>query len=67
MMSRMNLVATLVAILAVVGTAEQGNLRTRELVNAEEVSEIFFAALCEVVTRRNNYGPQYICIYIGDM
>ena len=38
MMSRMNLVATLVAILAVVGTAEQGNLRTRELVNTQEVS-----------------------------
>ena len=38
MMSRMNLVATLVAILAVVGTAEQGNLRTRELVNNQEVS-----------------------------
>ena len=39
MMSRMNLVATLVAILAVVGTADQGNLRTRELVNTQEVSE----------------------------
>jgi hypothetical protein len=37
MMNRMNLLATVVAVLAVAGTAEQGNLRTREIVNTEEV------------------------------
>ena len=47
MMSRMNLVATLVAILAVVGTAEQGNLRTRELVNTQEVSKLGTSAPCD--------------------
>ena len=37
-----------VAILAVVGTAEQeGNLRTRELVNTQEVSELGTSAPCE--------------------
>ena len=38
MMNRMNLLATVVAVLAVAVFAEQGNLRrTREIVNTEEV------------------------------
>ena len=46
MMSRINLIATIVAVLAVAGTAQQGNLRTRALV--EQVSLSFLESiLCD--------------------